>query len=550
MRLQTKMNSRFKANGATMQKLKQIIVVMIGIFWWFANCRATKTIVSESDDDFSINKEYIRSKVERSIKHHLSRKDRLELMGQRWDRHHQDSKIYTLSRFPYYSLYFENNDLISLTLSGAWSSDSYASSGHTQDLSKLIFGQGTITTKEIVCGSKLLVEGKIQGISPADIPTGPNDHDPKLHYLYTFADQPFNLRASLDEYSFNINYARHFIKNQLAVGFYVPLKIRAQSLKLTNDLSQVFWNQQLDNEKTIKTLEPKATELLFSQIYGNDIEAFFTDILERKGMSFNKKDTITGFGDVAIYANLDIPSNFCDRFVIGLSVQIPTAQDRDTSKLWYADLGNGGFTELSAFTSLMWLSSKKWFNPFVHAKAAFPLVGHVDRRVPKQDTYDATTNSFNGEKVAQGTLAKGYLLFGETLRFIYDGDEGTSFSEPDTTHRSFSDYAINIAIQPGPSLFLRLGNTFEYVFSHKGFFDVYYNFFAKGKDHLHKQSTDSYYKGGVLLDNTFVISHTIAAAYSYSFDKDIRVGLDGSWVFAGKNTPKTLGVELFFNAEF
>jgi hypothetical protein len=74
----------------------------------------------------------------------------------------------------------------------------------------------------------------------------------------------------------------------------------------------------------------------------------------------------------------------CDRFVVGLSVQIPTSQDRDTSKLWYADLGNGGFTELSAFTSLMWLSTNKLFNPFIHAKAAFPIVGHVDRRVPRQ----------------------------------------------------------------------------------------------------------------------------------------------------------------------
>jgi len=536
------MNSRFKTNGATMQKLKQIIVMMIGIFWWFAGCRATKTIVSEADDDFSINKEYIRSKVERSIKHHLSRKDRLELMGQRWDRHHQDSKIYTLSRFPYYSLYFENNDLVSLTLSGAWSSDSYASSGHTQDLSKLIFGQGTITTKEIVCGSKLLKEAKITGIKPAE-------ENPEWHYLYVFADQPFNLHASLDEYSFNINYARHFMKNQLAVGFYVPLKIRTQHVTLTNtiDPSMLSNMKKIEADKDFQKSAPN--ELYFSKIYNNNLEEFFTDILERKDMSFNKKDTITGFGDVAIYANFDIPSNFCDRFVIGLSVQIPTAQDRDTSKLWYADLGNGGFTELSAFTSLMWLSSKKWFNPFVHAKAAFPLVGHVDRRVPRQNIYE--NGMLNGEKVDEAGLAKGYLIFGETLRFKKDKNKkNVDFSEPDTTFRSFSDTAVNIAIQPGPSLFLRLGNTFEYIFSHKGFFDVYYDFFAKGKDHLHKQSADSYYKGGVLIDNTFVISHTIAAAYSFAFDKDIRVGLDGSWVFAGKNTPKTLGVELFFNAEF
>jgi hypothetical protein len=137
------------------------------------------------------------------------------------------------------------------------------------------------------------------------------------------------------------------------------------------------------------------------------------------------------------------------------------------------------------------------------------------------------------------------LIFGETLKF-----KTTDFSELDTTFRSFSDYAVNIAIQPGPSFFFRLGNTFEYIFSSNGFFDIYYDLFLKGKDHLHKQSDDSYYKGGVLLDNTAVISHTIAAAYSYAFDKNFRLGLDGSWVFAGKNTPKTLGVKLFFNAEF
>jgi hypothetical protein len=81
----------------------------------------------------------------------------------------------------------------------------------------------------------------------------------------------------LDEYTFDINYARHFLKNQLAIGFYVPLKIREQHIRLTNALDPVLYQTQLNNEKIITIAHP---ELLFSQIYGNNIEEFFTDILE------------------------------------------------------------------------------------------------------------------------------------------------------------------------------------------------------------------------------------------------------------------------------
>jgi len=454
--------------------------------------------------------------------------------------------IYLLPHWPYYTQFFDDNDLVQLAFNFDTASQAYAGRGGSQDLSKLIFGQQPVLIKEILLTSKLVDQQKLidylhNALSAEQVQ--------KNHFLGILAGQDVGIDASLDRYHFMVDYARHFRDGDLTIGFHLPLVLRRQHLRMTNDISDANLKKLnnvkagIDNtDNTQKQAILDATELRFN--YAN-LEAFVSEILRRKNMCLNGKESVFGLGDVVAYANLDIPSHYFDRFVAGISLLVPTASVRDSGKLWYADLGNGGFVEVAGYGSWLWQTSR-WFNPYVHMKATYSFAASVNRRVPMVNTFDGT--NFNGKPVGGPQMpVGGRMIFGETLGFR-DAANG-SFSEPDSTVRCFADNAKKVKVNPGPSFTCRFGNTFDAIFSYKGFVDIFYDLLVKGKDYISHRSDDGWVTS-ILGHNTSVVSHTAGLTYTYQFDEQLRGWLGMNYVFAGRNTPKTFGVEAALNIEF
>jgi hypothetical protein len=456
-----------------------------------------------------------------------------------------DGAIYLLPHWPYYTQFFQDNDLVQLSFTFDTASHAYSGHGGSEQLSQLIFGEPAIHIQNILLASALTHDGKLMAQAPLNSVSLTEAN----HYLSILADQNVDLHASLDEYTFAVDYDRHF--GDFTVGFHIPLKMRHQRLKLTNDISP-------NNYKKLKYVESgynaegtaiipglaQATQFHFYEQF-DGLASFFTEILSRKGIAFNQKQTTAGLSDVVAYATFDFRTRPIDRIVTGLSLLMPTASGRDVGKLWNDDLGNGGFVELAAFGSLAWLCNR-WFNPAIHLKGSYGFSGNVNRRVSMRNTYDGES-LFNGSVViGPNQPAHGLIIFGETLNFI----EQVPFDHIDASARCFSDHAVKVKIQPGPELFLRIGNTFDAVFTNKGFFDIFYDLHAKGKDYILRHTSDDLYQPALLGHNTALVSHTIGATYAYQFDAQfrMRVGLD--YVFAGRNAPKTFEVMASLNAEF
>jgi len=452
--------------------------------------------------------------------------------------------IYILPYLPYYSLYFQDNDLIHVAFNADFASDAYSGANKTQDLSKLIFGECPILLKEILLASKLVNQGLVVGVAPLNTPPLAKAN----HFLSILADQKFCFDASLEQYTTAIDYARHFHRGDVTLGIHIPVKIRSQHLKLLNDISD-------ENRKKLQAVAngsnlascPCTTlsglagkgELQFFDLYPN-LEEFLEDILCRKGMKLNKKSTMLGFSDIVAYLNFDIKSRYIERFVTGVSLLIPTADKRDTSKLWDAELGNGGFVEIAAYGS--WLFEvTRIFNPYFHVKGSYSFAANVQRRVPQIRSFDGKDQNLIGR-----SASKVGVVFGENL-FL---QAGSAFSAFDSTIRGFADQAIKVKIQRGPELFLRVGNTFDAIFSYKGFLDIFYDLRAKGKDYALRRRCDDVFNLGQIGQNSYFVSHTIGGNYSYQFDAQYRARLGGYYVFAGRNTPKSFGIDVSFNAEF
>ncbi len=471
---------------------------------------------------------------------------------------HRDN-IYLVPHWPTYSLFFNYAHLVSVNMHFDTASQAYSGRGSTENMARLIFGEPDITIKDILLASKLASTGKIVAASLFNTV----DLTKKNHYLSFLADQEVVLDASLQQYGIALDYEHSYRNGSVILGFHLPVKIRHQSLKLVNDLTpenrvkiqKIAQGFQVDGT-SVGVLGPgipsqpliQSTDLQFATLYNNNFENFVATILARKGISLNKKETVLGVSDVMGYVNLDIPTRYANCFITGMSLLLPTAKCRDVNKLWDNDFGNGGFAELSAYTSLLW-QRNRWFNPHMHIKATYSFAANVDRRVPKQNIFTASgaTATFNGISVGMGNPStRGSLILGETFKF----QDAIPFNEPDSTVRNFADQAISVKIHRGPEFLCRVGNTFDAMFLDHGFFDIYYDLYVKGKDYVARRRKDDVFQAAILSHNTYVVSHVLGASYSYQCSAQVRLRAGMSYVVAGRNMPKRVGAELIFNAEF
>lgn len=456
--------------------------------------------------------------------------------------------IYLLPNVPFYTTYFNKKDFVQILASFDDASQSYASNGHSQDLSQLLFGQDPILIQNVVLASKLANEGKLGSLYPLTTP----DLVKKSHFMSILADQELVFDASLQTFNLAAHYARHFKKGDVTIGLYVPFKVRWQRLYLTNDLDADIQAKLKLVEKGYLPCDPssnlpglaQASELQFFKKY-NNLRQFVDDIFSQKHIVFDEKSTLGGLGDIVLYGNVDIQSRYFSRFVTGASVLIPTAQESDANKLWDSQLGNGGSVEASLFLTLVW-EQWRWWNPYIQTKGMYAVPVRKNRRVPHYITHDGITG--------KGQPATTKLIMGNTLILgpltPTDNAADFAFSELDSTVRGFADGVKKIKINTGPQFVCRLGNTVARAFSRRGLIDLFYEFWLKGTDHFSHHQDNPGYDPSLWKNNSDAIKHTAGLAYSYQFDAGYRIHAGGNYVFAGRNAPKQLAFDLSLNMDF
>ncbi len=444
---------------------------------------------------------------------------------------------YVLPNWPFESLFYEKNDFIQFTVNYGTATQGYSSRGHTQDLSKNVFGEN-VTLKDILLVSKLASEGKLKGTAgPFNVGTVVQ----KFHYLSILSDQNIDFDASQQTFGGAFNYARSYCKGAVSVGFNIPIvgKTHKLDLKDMSDANKTkLTNVQNGKNPDGTTISdgPNAAQMqaadqfLFFKQYPEGFESFIDAILAAKNMHLHHKNTQLGFGDMTGYVNVEMPSRYFDRFVTGFGLQLPTARERDFGNLWDQELGNGGFVEASTFGSVLWQRSD-WLNPHVHTKVTYAFAAKVNRRVPTTESKEATLRN---------------LLLGQESGLLPDAN----FSELDSSARGFADEVRKIKIRPGPELFVRVGNVFENFIFSRGCFDIFYDLKIKGRDYLARRRNDDPDNGSVLNLNSWSIAHNGGARFSYQFNDQYRCGFGGLYVFAGRNTPKTLAFDATLNIEF
>ncbi len=425
-----------------------------------------------------------------------------------------DDLIYKIPSWPFSSIYYAEKDLFEISLKANDSTKAFNSSGGSQDISKLVFGQKSIKLQDILLVSKLLRSGVLQSLTSNPNNTG--------HYYYILANQPIEFDASINSQRATVSYARHFRNGDISFGLEVPIVRRENKLKLISSISSTDRNS-LQNK----------TPYFFAKYA--DLEEFFSAILGASHISFNKHDREVGLGDISTFINFEINSKNFERFIIGAKLLFPTANDREVDVLWHPDLGNGGFIECSIFAGLL-LDYNKYFNPYVFVNITGVIPAKVSRRVPIKKEYDGgDPNSNVGD----------FLILGDT-EVQY---KATTFSEFDTSVRRFPSVVKSIKIHKGPQFYCKLGNVFEEVLFKHGFLDTFYDVRLKASDYVGSYK-DSSINPAVLKENTFEIDHRFGFNYDYQFSGRQRITTGFAMSIAGRNTPQTFEGNIAFSTEF
>lgn len=474
-------------------------------------------VVLEDDDEVGD----ISARVQKEIKRQLHQKERKEhkerLYRPVWQKGENGGLlVYKVPALPFHVTPYEQRDLLQLAGTFENANEAYSSHGTAHNLSKLLFGEQPIKIQDILLVSKLLRDplttGKITNAANA--------------YLYNFAPQEISFKATLQRYEALVGYTRHFWKGAVSFGLQLPVVMLHNTLKLGYILTE-------ESRNAIRNVPARTP--IFPQEYKNNFDAFVTDVLYKKGIDFNSNSTTIGFGDVLAFINCEFKSSRFERGLIGASLCVPTAKQRDTGKLWDPEKGNGGFVQTSAFGSVLW-SVHRFFNPYIYTQGTYSFPVSLQRRVPK---YFAQTPPRDAQ------LA-GYLVFGDGLSVA--GDQ--TFKTIDSTIRGFADGTTKVTINRGIEVGVKAGSIIERVLFERGFLDLHAQFRFKGKDFIGGRRNDDEYNTSILTQNTNEVACIVGTQFNYQHDENFRSWLGGRFVVTGKNVPRTLGIDAGLNIEF
>lgn len=487
---------------------------------------------------------HIKKIVKKEARHQLFREEKNDKRNRIYKKNKEINNLldkdffYKVPEWPFFSQPFMQKNSFQLDVKFDFVNQAFYSGGESQDLSNLIFRQNDLTLKDILLASRLMKENLVAWSINNGVPDIQYN---KLHYLYILADQPIIFDASYAKQCVDFNFAHHFNDGGISLGFILPVLRRNNKIKLTSKISSV------DRETLKKAIytptdicgvhAPKPPDFLNKY---DTLENFLEDLLNKKGMSFNKDDQEFGLGDLSLFLNYEVEWKEVERFFVGVNFVLPTSNGRDTSKFWDPELGRGGFYYVEPYLSLLF-SENRYFNPYLFLNTKIGLPAKVNRRVPKFVSYDGVT-------LAQGTKASDLMIFGNEIYLL--GMDGAFTNKLDAYSRGFADEVQKINIIPGPQIFVRVGNTVEHFFSKYGFFNLFYDFGAKWKDYTRGWLNSDKYDSSYIIDNSWNYEHRIGLSYSHQVDRFFRFNFGFLYTFAGENVEELFRLNVDINIEF
>jgi len=384
-------------------------------------------------------------------------------------------------------------------------------------------------------GDNIATSANAVGVVPNDLFGNRNLGKPSVQdYIVETALDNVVLLGRAESYGVNISLARSVLGEAVLVGVDVPALYKKNTLRSDYDFSDPINLLRRSKAVAVGQVEGGSTDQ-FLERYGNNPDRYLKDVLAAKGIS-ELGGSAAGLGDVALFVSSQFHSAYFDKLVAGLRIQMPTGKKQSMNKLWAPDLGNGGFTEISAFGNML-VSYKKFVNPHASVSAGFSLPGNVDRRVPKLIT---VTNSGAVPAMVNTLLAADQkLAFADRISLAGTGGVAgkNTFSAFDSLIPNFGDTVSSVRITRGAELKMRLGNMVEQFISRRAFLDLFYDFRAKMKDSASGLPGDQYDMESVRR-HTNQLEHRLGFDYSYQFDLEARLRLGMRYTVAGRNVPK------------
>lgn len=424
--------------------------------------------------------------------------------------------LYKVPTWSLQALVHNKPDLIDIRAQYQEAVQMYGSTGKKQNIVGIPFGQEQMTVKDIFVASMLMAtQGSLTLKTNSD--SNPNPIDFLKDQVVVFDGWSSDLRLKC-------GYSRNLHDGDFSFGFNLPIVRRQNNLRFAVRLD----DDAKDNVNLAKTQQLKN--------YGGTAEGYLLDVLSKKGIVFNGNETVSGLGDIIVFGTFQIQSTRAERILLSANFIFPTAQNRDTSKLWAPELGNGGFYGTAASVALLG-AKNAIFNPHMFIQGTYFFPTSVMRRVPHYIT-----------KIATGVVPINSFIRQE--EFTTSLLTAASFSQLDSGFREFADKSMKITIQKGFEFTAEVGNSIERFLFRQGFLDLFYHLKVKGVDSLGSAVPEDLYDPSVLFKNSSEFSHSVGFEHSYQFDRNVRSKFGARYTFAGRNSPELFEVTAALSAEF
>ncbi len=348
------------------------------------------------------------------------------------------------------------------------------------------------------------------------------------HYLNRIADKQLEFKAETRGLNLLLNFS-HALSRNYAVGLQVPIVFRSNKIELISE----FTTSELEEIASSDVSKENQSGLFFTR-YPSGLKDFFRDVLEKKGLTPRQRHNQLGIGDISLFVNKKINCpEIVTAGVVGLGITFPSGVKTDNSYLWPSQLGNGGFWELRAHSSLFWRNSG-FCNPHLFSEIRFKLGSSVERRISRiVDRKKARTRDTDGLKAGDLPLGSGFVF----------NVEAEDWKETESKVPALADAPMRtVDLNPGLNLKFRAGNLFNGIALAKGYLDVYYQAEFDFEDSIGFRQINPDFDTESLTANTERHSHTIGATYAYKFDDNWSFELGISHVFTGKNTQRSLQI--------
>lgn len=452
--------------------------------------------------------------------HDVAEQERLVKLNEKYAQKKFDH-LYATPAWPTTMIPFDKKDFAQARVTYKGASQSYGSHGKISDLSQLVFGAEMFTFADVCLTANLIKEGVIESSDTIN-----ND------FLDFLKSEQFGYKSSFNEVRTEVTYVRHFKGEDIAIGVNVPVVYREQRLKFKTPFSDP------DNNFNNQGDFPGAYSL-------KSFEGVVNDLLNFNGVYFNRRETRVGVGDLELFGTIQLYSRRIQRAYLGAKVSFPTAQNRDTTKLWPVELGNGGYPSVSAYVSGI-AAVTRFINPNLFFQATCYLPTTMLRRIPKNRA--ASSGADFTETDATTNITPKDFLYG--FGYLANSVAQEAYDQVDTTIPAFAKESTRIKMNMFPEFFLQLGNTCEKFLFRNAFLDVYYSLRVKGKDSVNRDLPPGVWNTDYLLLRTAQVEQQVGLQLSYQIDDTVRLKVDGQYAFAGRHVPRTYQAGVAVSADF